>query len=106
MADTPQLVGFFLPNLSSDPLRHAVRDSSPLKRWPPPPFSSPLNLLAWAAIVVRCSYREWRKMKSISSYEMMDILEGVKIKVKAKIIEVEGPRSKLSRNFKHLNLDF
>ena len=45
-------------------------------------------------------------MKSISSYEMMDILEGVKIKVKAKIIEVKGPRGKLNRNFKHLNLDF
>ena len=106
MADTPQLVDFLLPDLSSDPLRHVVRDSNPLLRWPSPPFSSLLNLLTWAAIVMRCSCREWRKMKSISSYEMMDILEGVKIKVKAKIIEVEGPRSKLSRNFKHLNLDF
>ena len=36
----------------------------------------------------------------------MDIPDGVKIKVKAKQIEVEGPRGKLSRNFKHLNLDF
>ncbi|KAF5460451.1 hypothetical protein F2P56_020315 [Juglans regia] len=34
------------------------------------------------------------------------IPEGVKIKVKAKLIEVEGPRGKLTRNFKHLNLDF
>ncbi|RVW41307.1 putative L-type lectin-domain containing receptor kinase S.7 [Vitis vinifera] len=49
---------------------------------------------------------EWRKMKTILSSETMDIPEGVKIKVKAKIIEVEGPRGKLSRNFKHLNLDF
>ncbi|KAB1215560.1 60S ribosomal protein L9 [Morella rubra] len=36
----------------------------------------------------------------------MDIPEGVKIKVQAKVIEVEGPRGKLTRNFKHLNLDF
>lgn len=45
-------------------------------------------------------------MKTILSSETMDIPDGVKIKVKAKIIEVEGPRGKLSRNFKHLNLDF
>ncbi|KAG1360935.1 putative 60S ribosomal protein L9 [Cocos nucifera] len=37
---------------------------------------------------------------------MMDIPEGVKVWVKAKVIEVEGPRGKLIRNFKHLNLDF
>ncbi|CDP22038.1 unnamed protein product [Coffea canephora] len=36
----------------------------------------------------------------------MDIPDGVKIKMKAKQIEVEGPRRKLTRNFKHLNLDF
>ncbi|KAH7517732.1 hypothetical protein FEM48_Zijuj09G0095500 [Ziziphus jujuba var. spinosa] len=36
----------------------------------------------------------------------MEIPEGVKIKVNAKVIEVEGPRGKLIRNFKHLNLDF
>lgn len=36
----------------------------------------------------------------------MDIPEGVEIKVKAKIIEVKGPRGTLTRNFKHLNLDF
>ncbi|XP_018809378.1 60S ribosomal protein L9-like isoform X1 [Juglans regia] len=45
-------------------------------------------------------------MKSILSSETMEIPEGVKIKVKAKLIEVEGPRGKLTRNFKHLNLDF
>ncbi|KAL5699827.1 60S ribosomal protein L9B [Ranunculus cassubicifolius] len=32
--------------------------------------------------------------------------EGVKFKVKAKIIEVEGPRGTLKRDFKHLNIDF
>ena len=30
---------------------------------------------------------------------------GANIKVKAKMIEVEGPKGKLVRNFKHLNLD-
>ncbi|KAJ4842485.1 60S ribosomal protein L9 [Turnera subulata] len=45
-------------------------------------------------------------MKSILSTETMDIPEGVKITINAKIIEVEGPRGKLVRNFKHLNLDF
>nr|GMD53674.1 60S ribosomal protein L9-like [Ipomoea batatas]GME14791.1 60S ribosomal protein L9-like [Ipomoea batatas]GME14944.1 60S ribosomal protein L9-like [Ipomoea batatas] len=45
-------------------------------------------------------------MKTILSSETMDIPDGVKIKVKAKHIEVEGPRGTLTRNFKHLNLDF
>lgn len=36
----------------------------------------------------------------------MDIPEGIEIKIKAKIIEVKGPRGTLTRNFKHLNLDF
>lgn len=45
-------------------------------------------------------------MKTILSSETMDIPDGVKITVKAKMIEVEGPRGTLTRNFKHLNLDF
>ncbi|CAJ1947286.1 unnamed protein product [Sphenostylis stenocarpa] len=45
-------------------------------------------------------------MKTILSSETMDIPEGVSIKVHAKVIEVEGPRGKLVRDFKHLNLDF
>ncbi|MFS7999210.1 putative ribosomal protein L6 [Helianthus anomalus] len=36
----------------------------------------------------------------------MDIPEGIEIKIKAKVIEVTGPRRTLNRNFKHLNLDF
>ncbi|KAJ0968097.1 hypothetical protein J5N97_025014 [Dioscorea zingiberensis] len=44
-------------------------------------------------------------MKTIRSSQTMDIPEGVKVRVKAKLIEVEGPRGKLTRNFKHLNLD-
>ncbi|KAK2444696.1 60S ribosomal protein L9 [Trifolium repens] len=45
-------------------------------------------------------------MKIILSSETMDIPDGVSIKVNAKVIEVEGPRGKLVRDFKHLNLDF
>ncbi|KAH7664491.1 large subunit ribosomal protein L9e protein [Dioscorea alata] len=45
-------------------------------------------------------------MKTILSSQTMDIPEGVKVKVHAKKVEVEGPRGKLTRNFKHLNLDF
>ena len=45
-------------------------------------------------------------MKTILSSETMDVPEGVEIKVKAKIIEVKGLRGTLTRNFKHLNLDF
>lgn len=45
-------------------------------------------------------------MKTILSSETMDIPDGVTIKIHAKIIVVEGPRGKLVRNFKHLNLDF
>ncbi|XP_020209938.1 60S ribosomal protein L9 [Cajanus cajan] len=45
-------------------------------------------------------------MKTILSSETMNIPEGVSIKVQAKVITVEGPRGKLVRDFKHLNLDF
>lgn len=51
------------------------------------------------------NHRE-RKMKTILSSETMDIPDGVKVKINAKVIEVEGSRGKLSRDFKHLNLDF
>ncbi|WVZ82942.1 hypothetical protein U9M48_030143 [Paspalum notatum var. saurae] len=45
-------------------------------------------------------------MKTILASETMDIPEGVTVKVAAKVVTVEGPRGKLTRNFKHLNLDF
>ncbi|XP_010934051.2 large ribosomal subunit protein uL6 [Elaeis guineensis] len=45
-------------------------------------------------------------MKTILSTDTMEIPEGVTVRVKAKVVEVEGPRGKLTRNFKHLNLDF
>lgn len=45
-------------------------------------------------------------MKTILSSETMDLPTGVKIEIKAKQIRVTGPRGVLTRNFKHLNLDF
>ncbi|GJN29938.1 hypothetical protein PR202_gb18204 [Eleusine coracana subsp. coracana] len=45
-------------------------------------------------------------MKTILASETMDIPEEVTVKVTAKVVTVEGPRGKLTRNFKHLNLDF
>jgi len=45
-------------------------------------------------------------MKTILSSQTMDLPEGVKIEIKAKQIRVTGPRGVLTRNFKHLNLDF
>jgi large subunit ribosomal protein L9e len=45
-------------------------------------------------------------MKTILASETMDIPEEVSVKVDAKIVTVEGPRGKLTRSFKHLNLDF
>ncbi|XP_024367852.1 large ribosomal subunit protein uL6 [Physcomitrium patens] len=45
-------------------------------------------------------------MKTILSTQTMDLPEGVKVEIKAKQIRVSGPRGTLTRNFKHLNLDF
>uniref|UniRef100_A0A0C9QN76 TSA: Wollemia nobilis Ref_Wollemi_Transcript_18963_1035 transcribed RNA sequence n=1 Tax=Wollemia nobilis TaxID=56998 RepID=A0A0C9QN76_9CONI len=45
-------------------------------------------------------------MKTIIASETMDLPEGVKVQVRAKMIKVTGPRGSLTRNFKHLNLDF
>lgn len=45
-------------------------------------------------------------MKTILASETMEIPEGISVKVDAKVVTVEGPRGKLTRSFKHLNLDF
>ncbi|KAF7105699.1 hypothetical protein CFC21_106478 [Triticum aestivum] len=45
-------------------------------------------------------------MKTILASETMEIPEEVTVKVSAKMISVTGPRGTLTRNFKHLNLDF
>merc|ERR1712038_35081 len=44
-------------------------------------------------------------MKTILSSSTVDIPDNVKISIKSRTITVEGPRGKLSRKFKHLNLD-
>eukprot|EP00252_Welwitschia_mirabilis_P006964 TRINITY_DN1793_c0_g1_i1.p1 TRINITY_DN1793_c0_g1~~TRINITY_DN1793_c0_g1_i1.p1 ORF type:complete len:190 (-),score=31.55 TRINITY_DN1793_c0_g1_i1:320-889(-) len=45
-------------------------------------------------------------MKTILASQTLDIADGVKVQVKAKQIKVTGPRGTLTRDFKHLNLDF
>ncbi|KAE8791191.1 60S ribosomal protein L9 [Hordeum vulgare] len=45
-------------------------------------------------------------MKTILASETMEIPEEVTVKVSAKMISVTGPCGTLTRNFKHLNLDF
>ena len=45
-------------------------------------------------------------MKTILASETMEIPEEVTVKVSAKMVSVTGPRGTLTRNFKHLNLDF
>ncbi|CAN6486817.1 unnamed protein product [Victoria cruziana] len=45
-------------------------------------------------------------MKTILASQTMDIPEEVTVTVKAKFVKVEGPRGTLTRDFKHLSLDF
>eukprot|EP00850_Spirogloea_muscicola_P011715 SM000073S21491 [mRNA] locus=s73:508627:509906:- [translate_table: standard] len=45
-------------------------------------------------------------MKTILASETMAIPEGVKVEIRAKKIRVTGPRGVLTRDFKHLHLDF
>jgi large subunit ribosomal protein L9e len=45
-------------------------------------------------------------MKTILATQTMDIPEGIKVEIRAKQLRVSGPRGVLTRNFKHLNLDF
>jgi len=45
-------------------------------------------------------------MKTVLSTNSMEIPEGITLQVNAKILTVEGPRGKLTRDFKHFNLDF
>lgn len=45
-------------------------------------------------------------MKTIHTSETFDIPAGVTVEIKARIVKVTGPRGTLTRNFKHLNLDF
>ena len=45
-------------------------------------------------------------MKTILSSQTMELPEEVKVEIKAKQLRVTGPRGVLTRDFKHLNLDF
>ncbi|XP_031474221.1 60S ribosomal protein L9-like [Nymphaea colorata] len=45
-------------------------------------------------------------MKTILASQTMDIPEEVTLTVKAKFVKVVGPRGTLTRDFKHLSLDF
>jgi len=44
-------------------------------------------------------------VKSIHSVHKVDIPKGVTVKAKARNVVVEGPRGKLERNFRHLQVD-
>ncbi|CAN6440711.1 unnamed protein product [Victoria cruziana] len=45
-------------------------------------------------------------MKTILASQTMDIPDEVTVTVKAKFVKVDGPRGTLTRDFKHLSLDF
>ncbi|GAB0134364.1 hypothetical protein EsDP_00002741 [Epichloe bromicola] len=45
-------------------------------------------------------------MKYIHSQELLDIPEGVKVAIKTRIVTVEGPRGKLTKDLGHLAVNF
>jgi len=45
-------------------------------------------------------------MKYIHSVETLDIPDGVKVSIKSRVITVEGPRGKLTKNLNHLAVNF
>jgi len=45
-------------------------------------------------------------MKYIHSNETLDVPEGVKVSIKSRLVTVEGPRGKLSKNLSHLAVNF
>ncbi|KAI9673531.1 MAG: 60S ribosomal protein L9B [Trizodia sp. TS-e1964] len=45
-------------------------------------------------------------MKYIYSSESLTIPEGVKVQIKARVVTVEGPRGKLTKNLSHLSVNF
>ncbi|WVR07258.1 hypothetical protein IAU60_004299 [Kwoniella sp. DSM 27419] len=44
-------------------------------------------------------------MKDISSVETLNVPEGVTVNVKARVVTVEGPRGKLTKNVGHVQMD-
>jgi large subunit ribosomal protein L9e len=44
-------------------------------------------------------------MRDILKTEELDVPEGVTVAIKSRIISVEGPRGKLEKNVRHINMD-
>jgi large subunit ribosomal protein L9e len=44
-------------------------------------------------------------MKAVLSTEELDVPEGVTVTIKSRLIAVEGPRGKLEKNVRHVNMD-
>ena len=44
-------------------------------------------------------------MRDILQTENLDIPEGVTVSIKSRVIEVTGPRGKLTKNVRHVNMD-
>jgi large subunit ribosomal protein L9e len=44
-------------------------------------------------------------MKDVLSTEEYEIPEGVTVQIKSRLITVEGPRGKLEKNVRHVNMD-
>lgn len=44
-------------------------------------------------------------MRDIRQTEELTVPEGVKVSIKSRLIEVEGPRGKLTKNVRHVNMD-
>lgn len=44
-------------------------------------------------------------MKTLLATRYVDIIDGVELDVKSRVVTVKGPRGELSRDFKHLKLD-
>lgn len=44
-------------------------------------------------------------MRDILKTEEFDVPEGVTVAIKSRIIKVEGPRGKLEKNVRHINMD-
>ena len=44
-------------------------------------------------------------MRDVIQTEELDIPEGVTVEIKSRIIKVSGPRGKLEKNVRHINMD-
>ena len=44
-------------------------------------------------------------MRDILKTEELDVPEGVKVSIRSRLIVVEGPRGKIEKNVRHINMD-